>query len=216
MIPEWVKKILVALVAILTFGTVIPSSPAHYVDKPDNNEPIYKEKSPDEAFKPAASDRSGIPDHTEQTSWTETVSANASKEKLVQAFSDYTLQQLRQQGSQKFGPRVAKEISNVYNQDIAPAFLMEVQRVSDRHDARWIRHLDVTHSPSSGMGERILHVYQTDSGSEVLKLHVRRDHPPKNGYWFDFHYHTAQDGFQKHHELKKIYWGKNMPPKWRA
>lgn len=216
MIPEWVKKILVVFVAVLTFGTVIPSFPAHYVGKPDDHEHIYKEKSPDAALKAVPSDRSGRSNHAEEKSWSETVPANASKERLIQAFSDYTLQELRQQGRQKFGRRVAEKISNAYNTEIAPTFLLEVRRVSGRHDVRWIRHLDVTHSPTSGMGERILHVYQTDSGREVLKLHVRRDHPPKDGYWFDFHYHTAQDGFQKHHELKKVYWGKNMPPKWQA
>jgi hypothetical protein len=216
MVPEFMKKILIALVAVLTFGTVIPVFPAHYVDKQSDKENIYKEKSPETATRPMAPDLSRLSDHETVRSWTETVPADASKDRLIQAFSVYTLQEAEHQGQQKFGTRVAERIGSSYNQEIAPSFVRAVRQLSDAHDTKWIRHLDVTHSPSSGQGERILHVYQTDSGREMLKLHVRRDHPPKNGYWFDFHYHTVQDGFQNHHELKKIYWGKNMPPKWRA
>lgn len=213
MVPEFMKKILVALVAVLTFGTVIPSFPAHYVNKPGDKESILKEKSPDSALKSAANRLSGI---AAGKSWTDTVPPDASKENLIQTFSAYTFEELREQGKQKFGSRVSEKISLSYDREIVPAFISVVQRLSERHDAYWIRHLDVTHAPASGFGERILHVYQTDTGREIVKLHVRRDHPPKDGYWFDFHYHTALDGFQKHHELKKIYWGKNMPPKWRA
>lgn len=216
MVPEFMKKILVAFVAVLTFGTVIPVFPAHYVDKQNNKESILKEKSPETAHQPIESAFPGIAPKTTRLSWTDTIPENASKDSLIRAFSVYTLKEAEQQGQHKFGTRVSERISPAYNREIAPLFVMAVRQLSDRHDTDWIRHLEVTHSPSSGMGERILHVYQTDSGREMLKLHVRRDHPPKNGYWFDFHYHTVQDGFQKHHELKKIYWGKNMPPKWQA
>ncbi|MDI5787933.1 YpjP family protein [Bacillus licheniformis] len=34
------------------------------------------------------------------------------------------------------------------------------------------------------------------NGEDVLRFHVRRDKPPHKGYWFNFHYHTAEDGFQ--------------------
>ncbi|MED4798110.1 YpjP family protein, partial [Priestia megaterium] len=49
---------------------------------------------------------------------------------------------------------------------------------------------------------------------DLIRFHVRRENPPKDGYWFNFHYHAAADNFQKHYDLGKIYWNRNMPPKW--
>ncbi|TGA97235.1 hypothetical protein E4665_12620 [Sporolactobacillus shoreae] len=216
MVPNFIKKGLVALVAILTFGTVIPVFPAHYVDKQSDKESIQKEKSHEAALGPyggltAVEDRSDT-----AVLWGKQIDADAPKAKLIDAFSSYALLEAEQQGFYKFGSRVSKKIGDQYAHEIAPSFALAIEKVSNGRDENWIRNLAVTHSPSSGFGERIMHVYLTDTGKEVLKLHVRRDHPPKDGYWFDFHYHTALDGFQKHHELKKIYWGKNMPPKWQA
>ena len=63
---------------------------------------------------------------------------------------------------------------------------------------------------------KIFHVYNRLTGEDLLRFHVRRDHPPQDGYWFNFHYHTAEDGFQSHHELGSIYWDRNTPPDWMS
>nr|WP_290443530.1 YpjP family protein [Sporolactobacillus kofuensis] len=135
---------------------------------------------------------------------------------MIDRFSRYAFNEAEKQGLNKFGTRIATRINHQYSEQIVPGFAQAIREVSDAHDSAWVRELAVTHTPASGLGERILHVYNKQTGSEILKLHVRRDHPPLDGYYFNFHYHTAFDGFQKHHELKTIYWGKNMPPKWRA
>ncbi|WP_100487389.1 YpjP family protein [Sporolactobacillus pectinivorans] len=215
MVPNFIKKGLVALVAILTFGTVIPVFPAHYVDKQGDKESIQKEKTQDSPLRSYGSTSQEETQANPTVLWGRRFSADVSKETLISAFSSYALLEAEQQGFHKFGTRVSEKIGNQYMQEIAPSFVSAIEEVSNAHDESWIRTLAVTHSPSSGMGERILHVYQTGTGNEVLKLHVRRDHPPQDGYWFDFHYHTVSDGFQKHHELKKVFWGKNMPPKWK-
>ncbi|GGL53368.1 YpjP family protein [Sporolactobacillus putidus] len=217
MIPVLLKKCLVVLVAVLTLGTVVPNLPANHVGKQLDKGSLQREQSRVPAigpFKREEEDRDGL--ETGEGSWEKAVRKDSSKDRLIDAFSIYAVSEAQDQGLYKFGSRVTDQIGDQYVKEIAPAFAVAVREVSRSHDKNWVRNLAVTHSPSPGMGERILHVYQTDTGQDVLKLHVRRDHPPLDGYWFNFHYHTALDGFEKHHELKKVYWGKNMPPRWRA
>ncbi|MCQ2009358.1 MAG: YpjP family protein [Sporolactobacillus sp.] len=209
MIPQWIKKSLVACVAVLTFGTVIPTLPAHYLDKENDKQNVQK----------AGNDVAASGFETELATKKESHNSwklKDSKEDLLDGFSSYAAREAEKQGATKFGSRITERINRQYTEQIVPAFAQALQEIGDVHSLAWIRELDVTHAPSQGFGERIMHVYNKQSGKEVLKLHVRRDHPPLDGYYFNFHYHTALDDFQQHHEIKTIYWGKNMPPKWRA
>ena len=49
--------------------------------------------------------------------------------------------------------------------------------------------------PAGGNNEKIFHVYDTKTGNDLLRFHVRRDHPPQDGYYFNFHYHRFDDGY---------------------
>ncbi|MDD9147410.1 MULTISPECIES: YpjP family protein [unclassified Sporolactobacillus] len=216
MIPVLLKKFLVALVAVLTLGTVVPNLPASHVDKQLDKGSLQETETRTPAIGPYYKEEDQDDPKAEESPWKKAIRENGSKDRLIDAFSVYAASEAKDQGLYKFGSRVSAQIGDQYVREIAPAFAAAIRDVSWQHDKNWVRSLAVTHSPSAGRGERILHVYQTDTGQDVLKLHVRRDHPPLDGYWFDFHYHTALDGFEKHHELKKIYWGKNIPPRWRA
>jgi hypothetical protein len=77
-----------------------------------------------------------------------------------------------------------------------------------------LANLKVTETPGGGLSEKIFHITNSKANEDVIRFHVRRDHPPQQGYWFNFHYHTHHDNFQAHHELGSIYWNKNTPPKW--
>jgi hypothetical protein len=206
-IPQWIRKSLVACVAVLTFGTVIPTLPAHDLNKQNDKQNVQKTRST-----VAERDFESRP-LSENTSSDDT---QLSKQALIEGFSIYAVNEAKKQGAEKFGMRIAPKINKQYTEQIVPVFAQAVKDIGDVHNPLWIRQLDVTHAPASGFGERIMHVYNKQTGKEVLKLHVRRDHPPLDGYYFNFHYHTALDGFQKHHEIKTIYWGKNMPPKWQV
>ncbi|RYL93551.1 YpjP family protein [Sporolactobacillus sp. THM19-2] len=212
MIPKFMRKTLIGIVAVLTFGAIVPTFPANYLDKQSDKQNIQSTKG----------QKTDLPAYVEtqeasrRTGWSAAVPDDEPVEKLISAFSSYALLEVRYQGLHKFGRRITEKMGYQYATEVAPAFAAVIRELSRGHDSEWVRSLAVTHSAAPGLGERILHIYNTDSGKNVLKLHVRRDHPPLDGYWFDFHYHSARDGFQAHHELKKIYWGKNIPPKWRA
>ena len=61
--------------------------------------------------------------------------------------------------------------------------------------------LIVSEVPSGGTSERIFHILNKQTNTDVIRFHVRRDHPPKEAFAFNFHYHTDQDQFQTHHDL---------------
>lgn len=215
MIPVFLRKSLMTLVAVLTFGAVTPIAPPHYVTKPGDKGNVQSEKDRSVGLKNYETSDNDV-DQSESDKTSAPNRAATSQEKLIHSFAAYAWKEAQDQGLHKFGPQVAARIGDRYTQEIVPAFIPLIQEISAGHDQNWIRQLAVTHSPASGMGERILHIYHKEKGKEVLKLHVRREHPPQEGYWFDFHYHTLADNFQQHHRLKRVYWGKNTPPKWKA
>lgn len=216
------KKCFVGLVAVLTFGMVVPLQ-AHVATK-ETKENIQEENNQASLSKSTAHIREAG-DEEEQdkrqskkgsADWPAAADQCRTKEEMIAAFSAYAAKEAETQGNKKFGQAVSEQIGDRYADEIVPAFTAALAQMNEAHDPDWIKNLDITRNPAAGLGERILHVYRTDTGRDVMKLHVRRDHPPLDGYWFSFHYHSAADDFQNHHELKRIYWGKNTPPKWRA
>ncbi|WP_347862150.1 YpjP family protein [Salimicrobium sp. PL1-032A] len=75
---------------------------------------------------------------------------------------------------------------------------------------------EITEDPSAGYGERIFNLIHGETEEELARFHVRRDLRPGEGYWFNFHYHVKEDGYETHHPLGEIYWDKNTPPKWMS
>ncbi|MEH7388569.1 YpjP family protein, partial [Bacillus sp. JJ1521] len=86
--------------------------------------------------------------------------------------------------------------------------------LAEQYPTEQLDQLEISEQPSGGNGEKIFHIFDNTSGKDIVRFHVRKDHPPQDGYWFNFHYHTHHDGFQTHHALGDIYWNKNTPPKW--
>lgn len=131
-------------------------------------------------------------------------------------FLEHTLLQAYEQGIVKFGPKITDKIGEQYEDFILPRFKEVLEEVTADVDTTEIDFLRISNDPAAGMGEKILHVYDERDGSDFVRFHVRRENPPRQGYWFDFHYHLAKDNFEEHYELGKIYWDKNTPPLWQA
>ena len=74
--------------------------------------------------------------------------------------------------------------------------------------------LAISERPSGGTSEKIFHIQDQLTNKDVIRFHVRRDHPPQEAHVFNFHYHLANDQFQKHHDLGVIHWNKSTPPRW--
>lgn len=131
-------------------------------------------------------------------------------------FIERTMEKAVAQSYEKFGRKIAPVIEEEFRDVILPRIEEVIASIAEQYPEEQLQYLAVTENPSGGMGERIFHIYRIDTGEDIIRFHVRREHPPQDGYWFQFHYHTYHDHFQTHYELGKIYWDRNTPPQWRT
>ena len=114
----------------------------------------------------------------------------------------------------KFGSRIGPVIQEEFQTSILP----NIQQAIDLHlsglDAEKQKQLAISEKPSGDHAEKIFHVYNSETNKDFIRFHVRTEKKPLEGYFFNFHYHVAEDNFQQHITLGDIYWSKNTPPKW--
>lgn len=193
MMNKWLRKTLVILFTIATFGLVAPPA-ALTVEEHSSEE--------DTSAKLTNSHRHYFND--------ETAYEYQGKETYLSSF----LEAAEAQSLQKFGDKIGSVIEDEFRLVILPKMEEAIIQYTEEFSDEDVRDLVISKKPAEGKGEKIFHLYNKQTGQDVLRFHVRRDHPPQQGYWFNFHYHTNQDSFQKHHELGSIYWNQNMPPNW--
>lgn len=130
--------------------------------------------------------------------------------------NNYILKQAYEQSIQKFGMTISSKIQHPFNETIVPRLHTAFTKTTDTLDDKDWENLKISPAPSGGFGEKIFHLYNEENGRDIFRFHVRRDQRPKQGYSFNFHYHTYLDNHEKHHEIGTIHWGKDMPPKWNS
>jgi hypothetical protein len=225
--PYWLRKCIVGFVAVLTFGTVVP--PLHPPpEKSDSSKSGFVSHGTGTATTAASEQIEEIiedkvenqEDDSEEDilskPWKEVAVSLSDSEELKQQLAVYTVQHAEKQGIRKFGASISDRVGDEYRDVILPKIGQVMETLGEKIDGDSIKNLVVTENPSDGYGERIFHIYNEKTGEDLVRFDVRRERPPKDGYWFNFHYHTNSDQFKKHHDLGKIYWDKNTPPKWMA
>ncbi|MGE6629689.1 YpjP family protein [Bacillus sp. NPDC077027] len=200
------RKMLVVLFTIATFGLVSPPS-ALMTDKPS------------EIPSSGKSQYTAVYDEPTVTrTWESRLYDDTSES--IDAFEQYREQLLSTAENQsflKFGSKISPVIEDEYREEVQPKIEQVItDYLTNFKDDEKFQDVALTDNPSGGKGEKIFHVYNRQTGEDLLRFHVRRDQPPHDGYWFNFHYHTAEDGFQTHYELGNIYWDKNTPPSWMS
>ncbi|WP_170007073.1 YpjP family protein [Bacillus fonticola] len=186
---EWLKKSIVALVTVLTFGTVTPS----FADEYDVSQELKQKKRAEQT-------EVSMPDVFSQQ---ELETEADPYEPLL------SIAQIRAEA--KFGPRIQQKIDEEFQTLILPFIEEVIRKETSEMDASI---LAISTKQGGKRSEKLFHVYDEKTGEDVLRFHVRRDHPPKEGYWFNFHYHKADDGFIDHYDLGSIFWDQNTPPEW--
>ena len=124
------------------------------------------------------------------------------------------MKEAEEQSYLKFGPKIKPVIEDEFRLVVLPNMEKAINEVTSIFPEEELSYLTVTEIPSSGTSERIFHI--TREYEDIIRFHVRRDRPPQEGYYFNFHYHTYHDQFQTHYTLGEIYWNKNTPPKWMS
>lgn len=197
---RWMRKTLVILFTIVTFGLVAP--PAALTIGEQSSKHSLKET--ETTFQVAEQDNFGPFDTFEEVGQT--------KEEYI---SDLIIQ-AKQQSYEKFGTKIGEVIDEEFNEVIFPKIEEVIAYYVNEQDDDQFRNIAISRRPSGGLGEKIFHIYNRETNEDVLRFHVRRDHPPQQNYAFNFHYHTYHDSFQSHKELGVIYWDHNTPPKWKT
>lgn len=191
--PVWLRKSLVVLISIFTLGMVSPSQA--------------------NGFLTTTADRTG------KSSIEETFSRELEtiidEESPKDKFIGRAMKEAEEQSFQKFGTKIGPVIEDEFRQTILPNIEKAIEMVVTQYPGDKLESLQITEMPGGGMSEKIFHI-RDDSGKDIIRFHVRRDQPPKEGFWFNFHYHTYHDHFQTHYALGTIYWDKNTPPKWKS
>lgn len=193
---QWFQKTLIVAVALLTFGVISPTheiwttlhdkDEAKQSDKPSNLQDYQLGLSEFEQ------------DTEEHKKLTEEGIVVSAKEMAYQKFGS------------KIGPVISSEFDEVIFPKIEEAIQMTFLKSTDLHKRR----LAISERPAGDYAEKIFHVKDMDSRKDLIRFHVRTEKRPLDGYFFNFHYHIADDGFVAHHSIGDIYWSKNTPPKW--
>ncbi|MFS0576350.1 YpjP family protein [Sporosarcina sp. 179-K 3D1 HS] len=195
---KWLQKTLIVTVALLTFGAISPSHEfwTNLQEKDEANPGLHPSRADD--FQIAVAERDFEPETIDQPISIEETLVSSAKELSYMKFGS------------KIGPVIQGEFDEVIFPKIEEAIHMTLANSDDVHKRR----LAISERPAGNYSEKIFHVFDMDARKDLIRFHVRTEKRPQEGYYFNFHYHVAHDGFMAHHTIGDIYWSKNTPPKW--
>ncbi|WP_374966815.1 YpjP family protein [Lysinibacillus sp. RS5] len=198
---KWFKKSIVIMVAFLTLGLITPTHE------------IW------DAFDQNASNRSSIdsPPGTSTAVAAEPNAAIEEKTEIHQEPVDYgslLVDAAKEQSYIKFGTKIGPKISNEFDAIIFPKMEEAIAMTVASLDDASLASLSISEKPSGNYGEKIFNITSNETGKDLIRFHVRTEKRPQEGYYYNFHYHSAEDSFMAHNNLGDIYWEKNTPPKW--
>ena len=193
---HWWRKIAVVFITILTLGIYTPTN----LLEVDANKR-------DDSSVSSSSD-------LETTSVIEETTQSYNVEDPREAFLGHLHEEAKKLSIEKFGTRIAGKVEDEFSAMILPQMELVLSDLVEHSDI--YKDIAITEKPSDGYGERIFNVSNNSTSKTLAKFHVRRENRPLEGYYFNFHYHLSEDGFQKHYHIGDIYWNKNTPPKWMA
>lgn len=183
------------MVAFLTFGLITPTHE------------IW------EAFDQNPSNRASI-----GPSGTSTAEANALPIEQTEIqpvdHSALLVDAAKEQSYIKFGTKIGPKISNEFDSIIFPKMEEAIAMTVEGLDDKSLASLTISEKPSGNYGEKIFNITNNETGMDLIRFHVRTEKRPQDGYFYNFHYHSAEDDFMAHNNLGDIYWEKNTPPKW--
>ncbi|RFU65457.1 YpjP family protein [Peribacillus glennii] len=196
---NWLRKFLVVLVSILTFGLVTPTD-FHWRAQADGKN-LKKDSIQESEVKQGY-----------ELLVTESPVYYVPIDRDV--FVGEMILKAEEQSFSKFGGKITPKIEDEFKGAILPKIEQAIKQISRQFPDEELMQLAISVKPAAGRGEKIFHIYNEKTNEDVIRFHARQENPPKEGHWFNFHYHTYHDGFSTHYELGRIYWDKNTPPQW--
>ncbi|MGX2960142.1 YpjP family protein [Peribacillus sp. JNUCC 23] len=197
---RWLKKSLVVLVSVLTFGMVSPS------DISWRTQAHSDKHAKKDIFEEAESTGYSLLESADDPISTTIFDRSEFIESMMAKAQDHAFT--------KFGAKIGPKIEDEFKFSVLPKIEEAITQMAVKFPDEELVQLTISKGPSSGRGEKIFHIFNENTGKDIIRFHVRQENPPQEGYWFNFHYHTYHDEFATHYALGKIYWNKNTPPKW--
>ncbi|RCW73165.1 YpjP family protein [Saliterribacillus persicus] len=197
---RWLKKFTVVFITILTLGLYVP--------------PIYLDAEVDEGDVAPSNENDLKTDSPENSSLYEQIQHEEID--TASLYLDTLTQKAIDQTYQKLGVKIGNEVKKDFTNEIVPNIETVLNYYYEEAGKVESQFFSITAEPSAGYGERIFHLHDQLTKMDIARFHVNRIKRPQDGYYFQFHYHVKEDGFEEHLPIGEIYWGKNMPPKWMA
>ncbi|MFD2761307.1 YpjP family protein [Lentibacillus juripiscarius] len=201
----WMRKIAVALIAVITLGLYIP----------DFDIDVEAEQSKETAG-PDLPEKTDVLDEEESAPVTKPALETEPDVSTTDNTAAFLTERAKEQVLFKMGPRIVPKMEGEFQTVIFPKMEESIELILANVESAEAPNVSIAGEPAEGTGERIFNLRDERTGQLVAKFHVRRDRRPQEGYWFNFHYHVSSDGFQKHHDIGEVYWDKNTPPEWMA
>ncbi|MER2089670.1 MAG: YpjP family protein [Sporosarcina sp.] len=195
---RWLQKTLIVAVALLTFGAI---SPNHEIWTSLQDKDISKH-----AVDPSRSDDYSI-------GLADSLADESSKENS-ESIEELFIMSAKKLSYMKFGTKVGPVIADEFDNVIFPKIEEAIQMTLASSGDLDKRRLAISEKPAGDYSEKIFNVYDLQDRKDLIRFHVRTEKRPQDGYFYNFHYHTANDGFIAHHSIGDIYWAKDTPPKW--
>lgn len=198
---KWLQRLIVGFVALVTLGAIPPTHD------------IWSTLLTDlEALKKDAHDQQQVKPVDQPKYIVQLEEDIPAKETSLQRL----FEEAYEQSYMKFGEKVGPVIRTTFDQEIYPKLQRVMTDYYASYPAKDLAHFTVTKRPAGKHSERIFHIYDERTKEQTFYFHVRTENRPKEGYYYNFHYHTAADEFQTHHDIADIFWSKNQPPKWMS
>ena len=202
----YLRRISAFLITLLTLGAFTPDLYSNVEAEAKNNDLIFSNTREEEKSQ-LASDNGLDFFSGENFLLVEELDVD---EYLVNLLTNRAKEEMKN----KLGPKILGQIAPQVEAKILPNMEEVLQSILIDAGKEDVEYYGI--SSNSESGEKIFKLYDERTNEDIARFDVRRDNRPKDGYWFNFHYHLSNDQFQEHHQIGDIYWDKNTPPKWKS
>ena len=194
MCMKWLQKLLIGLVACLTFGIITPT---HDIWNSLQNKDDARQIGPSVEAEDYYFDL-----------------AESEEDEKSESLEEVFVVRAQELAYEKFGTKIAPVIASEFDEVIFPKIDEVIRQTVNASNETMKSQLAISDKPAGNYSEKIFNVYDEENRKDLVRFHVRTDKRPQDGYYFNFHYHTADDDYIKHYSIGDIYWSKDTPPKW--
>ncbi len=195
---QWLQKTIIVAVTLLTFGMISPSHD-FWATLQEKNE---------------VKQNDSLGSKQDYQIGNSTLSEDPRQHLSFNTINNEFILSAKEMAYMKFGSKIGPVISSEFDDKIFPGIQDAIETTLSTGSDLHIQPFILSERPAGGHAEKIFHIQNVDTRRDLIRFHIRTENRPKEGYYFNFHYHIAEDSFVSHYTIGDIFWSKNRPPKW--